>query len=87
MGDPTSSYTTTGIAFRVLGALRPHHHNKVETPSVGKCKVMDIAVRCILKSGDKIINCICTFCSFVRIKEEKMSQPLTVENNSMLMSP
>jgi hypothetical protein len=36
-----------------------------------KCKLMDTAVRCILKSVDKIINCICTFCSFIRIKEEK----------------
>lgn len=52
-----------------------------------KCKVMDIALRCIFKIVDKINNCICTFPSFVRIKEEKMSQPLTVENNSVLMSP
>jgi hypothetical protein len=35
MGGPTSSYTTTGIALRVSGALKPHHHHKVETPSVG----------------------------------------------------
>jgi hypothetical protein len=36
MGDPTRSYTTAGIALRVSGALKPHHHNKVETPLVGK---------------------------------------------------
>jgi hypothetical protein len=35
MGDPTSSYATVGIALRVSGALKPHHHDKVETPSVG----------------------------------------------------
>jgi hypothetical protein len=35
MGDPTSSYVTAGIALRVSGALKPHHHDKVETPSVG----------------------------------------------------
>jgi hypothetical protein len=35
MGDPTSSYATAGIALRVSGALNPHHHDKVETPSVG----------------------------------------------------
>jgi hypothetical protein len=35
MGDPTSSYATTGIALRVSGAFKPHHHDKVETPSVG----------------------------------------------------
>jgi hypothetical protein len=36
MGDPTSSYTTAGIALRVSAALKPHHHDKVETPSVGQ---------------------------------------------------
>jgi hypothetical protein len=29
LGDPTSSYATAGIALRVSGALRPHHHDKV----------------------------------------------------------
>jgi hypothetical protein len=33
-GCPTSSYAT---ALRVSGALKPHHHDKVETPSVGIC--------------------------------------------------
>jgi hypothetical protein len=35
MGCPTSSYATAGIALRVSGALKPHHHDKVETSSVG----------------------------------------------------
>jgi hypothetical protein len=35
MGAPTSSYATAGIALRVSGALKPHHYDKVETPSVG----------------------------------------------------
>jgi hypothetical protein len=35
MDDPTSSYATAGIALRVSGALKPHHHDKVETPLVG----------------------------------------------------
>jgi hypothetical protein len=35
MGAPTSSYSTARIALRVSGALKPHHHDKVETPSVG----------------------------------------------------
>jgi hypothetical protein len=36
MGDPTSSYATASIALRVSGALKHHHHHdKVETPSVG----------------------------------------------------
>jgi hypothetical protein len=34
MGDPTSSYATAGIALRVSGALKSHHHDKVEIPSV-----------------------------------------------------
>jgi hypothetical protein len=32
MGDPTSSYATAGIAPRVIGVLKPPHHDKVETP-------------------------------------------------------
>jgi hypothetical protein len=35
MGAPTSSYATAGIALGVSGALKPHHHDKVQTPSVG----------------------------------------------------
>jgi hypothetical protein len=35
MGDSTSSYATAGIALSISGALKPHHHDKVETPSVG----------------------------------------------------
>jgi hypothetical protein len=35
MGAPTSSYATAGIALRVSGALKPHHHDKIETSSVG----------------------------------------------------
>jgi hypothetical protein len=34
MGDP-NSYATASIALRVSGALKPHHHDNVETPSVG----------------------------------------------------
>jgi hypothetical protein len=36
MCDPTSKYATAGIALRVSGALNPHHHDKVETSSVGQ---------------------------------------------------
>jgi hypothetical protein len=35
MGDPTSSYATAGIGLRVSGALKPHHYDEAETPSVG----------------------------------------------------
>ena len=33
MGGPTSSYATAGIALRVIGVLKPPHHDKVETPT------------------------------------------------------
>jgi hypothetical protein len=36
MGDPNSSYATTVIVLRVSGTLKPHHQDKVETPSVGR---------------------------------------------------
>jgi hypothetical protein len=35
LGGPTSSYDTAGIAFRVSGALKPYHHDKVGIASVG----------------------------------------------------
>jgi hypothetical protein len=35
MGGPTISYATAGIALRVSGAFKPHHHDKVEIPLVG----------------------------------------------------
>jgi hypothetical protein len=38
MGAPSSSYATASIALRVSGALKPHHRDKVETPSVGMCE-------------------------------------------------
>jgi hypothetical protein len=42
MGDPTSSYATACIALRVSGALKPHHHDKVETPSVGPTTLYEL---------------------------------------------
>jgi hypothetical protein len=36
MGGLTSSYATAGIALKVSGALKPHHHDKVEIPLVLK---------------------------------------------------
>jgi hypothetical protein len=35
LGGPTSSYATAGIALRVSGALKPHHHDKVGIASAG----------------------------------------------------
>jgi hypothetical protein len=46
MGDPTSSYATAGIALRVTGALKPHHHEEVETPSVGG--IYAIGIGCVV---------------------------------------
>jgi hypothetical protein len=42
MGDLTSSYAVAGITLRVSGALKPHHHDKVETPSVGLIKILNL---------------------------------------------
>jgi hypothetical protein len=42
MGDPTSSYATVGIGLRVSRALKPHHHDKVETPLVGVAPLFKI---------------------------------------------
>jgi hypothetical protein len=33
LGDPASSYATTGIARRITGTRKPPQHDKVETPS------------------------------------------------------
>jgi hypothetical protein len=35
MGDTTSTYATAGIALRVSGAVKPLHHDEVETSSIG----------------------------------------------------
>jgi hypothetical protein len=35
LGGPTISYATAGIALRISGALKPHHHDKVGIASVG----------------------------------------------------
>jgi hypothetical protein len=40
MGDSTSSYATAGIALRVSGALKSHHHDKVDTNSYFLCNEM-----------------------------------------------
>jgi hypothetical protein len=45
MGDTASSYATAGIAFRVSGSLKPHHHNKVEKTSVGHLNVTYYSIK------------------------------------------
>jgi hypothetical protein len=32
LGDPASSYATVGIALEMIGARKPHRHDKAETP-------------------------------------------------------
>jgi hypothetical protein len=49
MGDPTSSYATAGIALRVSGGLKPHHHDKVDTPLVGSCIIFWLKIPDALK--------------------------------------
>jgi hypothetical protein len=41
LGDPASSYATTNIALRVIGARKPHHH-KVETHGGHNTNTVDI---------------------------------------------
>jgi hypothetical protein len=35
LGDPASSYATADIALEIIGARKPHRHNKAETPLGG----------------------------------------------------
>jgi hypothetical protein len=51
MGVPTSSYATAGIVLWVSGGLKPHHHDNVKTPSVGKTSygVRKIKIRPIIE--------------------------------------
>jgi hypothetical protein len=57
MGASTSSYATAGIALRVSGALKPHHHDKVETSSVGRNSIIALTMEeifCVTESCDLI---------------------------------
>jgi hypothetical protein len=36
LGDPASSYATAGIALEIIGARKPHRHDKADTPPGGK---------------------------------------------------
>jgi hypothetical protein len=56
MGDPTSSYATAGIALRVSGALKPHHHDKVETSSVGLYIVILITIFVLLSAEQGLFS-------------------------------
>jgi hypothetical protein len=35
LGDSASSYATAGIALEIIGARKPHRHDKAETPPGG----------------------------------------------------
>jgi len=55
MGGPASSYATAGIALRVVGVLKPPHHDKVETPRGGCChSVQNILSSSFLSKNVKI---------------------------------
>jgi hypothetical protein len=34
LGDPASSYATVGIALEIIGARKPHRHDKADTPQL-----------------------------------------------------
>jgi hypothetical protein len=46
-----------------------------------KFKVLDTTTNCNLETVDNIIKCVCILHNFVRMKEGKLSEPLTIENN------
>jgi hypothetical protein len=50
MGAPTTSYATAGIALRVSGALKPHYHDKMETPLVGMLEGCSFNLRNVLQN-------------------------------------
>jgi hypothetical protein len=35
LGDPASSYATAGVALEIVGARKPHRHDKAVTPPLG----------------------------------------------------
>jgi hypothetical protein len=35
LGDPASSYATAVIALEIIGARKPHRHDKADTPPGG----------------------------------------------------
>jgi hypothetical protein len=62
MGDPTSSYATAGIAFRVSGALKHHHHDKVETPSMGALSQLSKNSNFVSELESRISAVITVYC-------------------------
>jgi hypothetical protein len=54
-GGSTSSYATAGIALRVSGAHKPHHHYKVEIPLVGIFIMEMQCVSCEVRTDFKIL--------------------------------
>jgi hypothetical protein len=53
MGHPTSSYATAGIALRVSGALKPHHHDKLETSSLGLIPYTPVEVNVLIQARSR----------------------------------
>jgi hypothetical protein len=49
LGDPASSYITAGVALEIIGARKPHHHDKAETPPGRKVCNKNTAKRCRCK--------------------------------------
>jgi hypothetical protein len=69
MGAPASSYATAGIALRVSGALAPHHHDRVETSSVGEWYNDErITNCCVLSSRFVDYAIILNLCGLTRLE-------------------
>jgi hypothetical protein len=41
LGDPASSYATAGTALEIIGARKPHRHDKAETPPLAYKEIIN----------------------------------------------
>jgi uncharacterized Fe-S cluster protein YjdI len=89
MGVPTSNYTTTGIALRVSEALKPHHHDKVKTPSVGNDLIKNwiFPNQCHAYKVVKLLyKCTSTSVSYNGQNIQKNCEPVSENSKSLFSS-
>jgi hypothetical protein len=48
LGDPVGNNATAGLALRVTGTHKPHHHEKVEIPSEETKHINATQAACII---------------------------------------
>jgi hypothetical protein len=52
LGDPASSYVTAGIALEMIGARKPHRHDKAETPPGGIFSISNLNISYLPKLNE-----------------------------------